>query len=130
MNKKYFYVVGFTVLMLFDTLAQLSIKLASNHVGELSFAASYLYRVLTLPWIYGALIGYLGAFITWMTLLKHAPIGPAFAASHLEMIPVLILSTLFFDERLTTLQIVGGVAILAGIFCLSRSEAKHNKLLN
>ena len=50
------------------------------------------------PWIYGAFVGYIGAFFTWMSLLKHAPIGPAFAASHLEIISVLAISYWLFNE--------------------------------
>ena len=67
--------------------------------------------------------GYVGAFITWMTLLKHAPIGPAFAASHLEVVTVLIISVAFFGEQLSLIQIVGGASIVLGIVCLSRSES-------
>ena len=60
-----------------------------------------------------------------MTLLKHAPIGPAFAASHLEMVPVLIISVLVFDERLTLAQILGGLCIVLGVACLSMSKAEN-----
>mgnify|MGYP000547070158 CR=1 FL=1 len=55
----------------------------------LEFSPAWLVRVFGQPWIYGAFVGYIGAFFTWMSLLKHAPIGPAFAASHLEIITVL-----------------------------------------
>ena len=60
-----------------------------------------------------------------MTLLKHAPVGPAFAASHLEIIFVLILSAMFFGEKLKAMQIVGAVCIVFGIVCLSLSESKN-----
>ena len=55
-----------------------------------SAASEWLKAAVLSPWIYGAVAGYLGAFVTWMTLLKHAPVGPAFAASHLEVVTVLI----------------------------------------
>ncbi len=60
-----------------------------------------------------------------MTLLKHAPVGPAFAASHLEVVMVLIVSVLFFDEKLSLMQCAGGVSIVLGIVCLSLSKAGH-----
>ena len=111
--------------MLFDTLTQVSLKLASNHAGPFTMTVEYLQTIVRTPWIYGAVLGYLGAFFTWMTLLKHAPVGPAFAASHLEVITVLIVSALLFNERLAPAQIIGCLCIVVGIVFLSVSESKH-----
>ena len=121
-----FYLIGFLLLMAFDTLAQVSFKLAANHAMPLAFGAAWMLRVFTAPWIYGAIVGYVGAFFSWMTLLKRAPIGPAFAASHLEVISVLAISVLYFDERLSWPQLLGSVLIVAGIVCLARSETTEH----
>ena len=121
-----FYVIGFGLLMAFDTLAQVSFKLAANHALPLAFGTAWMLRVFATPWIYGAILGYIGAFFSWMTLLKHAPIGPAFAASHLEVISVLAISALFFNERLSLLQLLGSVLIVVGIVCLARSETTEH----
>ncbi len=118
-----FYLMGFLLLMAFDTLAQISFKYASVHALPLAFDAAWLLRVFGQPWIYGALVGYLGAFFSWMTLLKHAPIGPAFAASHLELISVLLLSHWLFDEHISAAQILGALCIMAGIACLAWGRA-------
>lgn len=125
MSTARFYVLGFGVLMLFDTWTQVSFKLASRHTGEFVMTLAWLKAAISSPWIYGAVAGYLGAFVTWMTLLKHAPVGPAFAASHLEVVTVLIISVLYFGEHLVPLQIAGGVCIVLGIIFLSMSESKH-----
>ena len=119
---KRFYVIGFLVLMAFDTLAQLSFKMAGNAALPLEFGTAWLARVFGQPWIYGALIGYIGAFFTWMSLLKKAPIGPAFAASHLEIISVLAISYWLFNEPIGWPQIIGCLFIVAGIMCLAVSE--------
>jgi drug/metabolite transporter (DMT)-like permease len=126
MNRRRFYILGFGALMLFDTLTQVFLKLASNHAGEFAMTSDYLQEVARNHWIYGAVCGYLGAFFTWMTLLKHAPVGPAFAASHLEVVIVLIISVLFFGERLAPLQVVGCLCIVGGIIFLSVSESKQS----
>ncbi len=120
--KKRFYIVGFLVLMAFDTLAQLSFKTAGMHALPLEMSPAWLARVFGQPWIYGAFVGYVGAFFTWMTLLRHAPIGPAFAASHLEIVSVLALSVWLFGETVGWPQILGGLLIVAGIGCLAVSE--------
>ena len=117
-----FYIVGFLVLMAFDALAQISFKTAGNHALPLEMNPAWLARVFSQPWIYGAFVGYIGSFFTWMTLLKHAPIGPAFAASHLEIVAVLGLSVWLFGETIGWPQIAGGLLIIAGIGCLAMSE--------
>lgn len=116
------YIIGFSSLLCFDILAQLSFKAAAIHALPVTADLDWLLRIFGQPWVYGALLGYAGAFFTWMTLLKHAPIGPAFAASHLEVVAVMPLAVLLFDETIGWPQIVGGAAILAGIVCLAISE--------
>lgn len=122
MATKRFYIVGFLVLMAFDTLAQISFKVAGSQALPLEFTPAWLVRVFGQPWIYGAFVGYVGAFFTWMTLLRRAPIGPAFAASHLEIISVLAVSVMFFGETIGWPQVAGGLLIVAGIGCLAASE--------
>jgi drug/metabolite transporter (DMT)-like permease len=124
-KKIYFYAIGFLILVAFDTLTQISIKLASVHAGALELNLEWLRVVLHSPWLYAAILGYLGAFVAWMTLLKHAPVGPAFAASHLGLIPVLVISVVVFKEQLTNLQVLGAISIILGIIFLSLSEAKQ-----
>ena len=74
---KRFYLLGFLLLMGFDTLAQISFKYAGSQALPVEASLAWLLRVFGQPWVYGAVIGYVGAFFTWMALLKHAPIGPA-----------------------------------------------------
>ncbi|WP_151804950.1 DMT family transporter [Acinetobacter bereziniae] len=125
-----FYIVGFIVLMSFDTLAQISFKYASIHAMPLTYDIAWLSRILTHYWIYGAILGYIGAFFTWMTLLKHAPVGPAFATSHLELISVTILSIWLFNEPLTLNKVIGAIFILAGVLFLAKHESQQNTSLS
>ncbi|UPG93568.1 DMT family transporter [Luteibacter aegosomatissinici] len=119
---KRFYVIGFALLLAFDTLNLVCFKLAGNHALPVELSAAWLARVFSHPWIYGAVIGYLGAFVTWMSLLKHAPVGPAFAASHLEVVSVMVLSYWVFSEPVSPMQMLGALAIVAGIVCLAFAE--------
>lgn len=119
---KRFYLIGFAMLLAFDTLNLICFKIAGTHALPVEMSAAWVARVFSHPWIYGAVIGYIGAFVTWMSLLKHAPIGPAFAASHLEVVSVMFLSWWMFSEPVTATQIVGALAIVAGIVCLAIAE--------
>jgi drug/metabolite transporter (DMT)-like permease len=119
---KRFYLIGFLVLVCFDTCAQICFKLTANHAMPPEANFVWLLRIASSPWVYAAIACYIGAFFTWMTLLEHAPIGPAFAASHLEVISVIALSVYLFDERIGTPQWIGCALIIAGIVCLAFSE--------
>lgn len=126
MRRGYFYLFGFLLLMAFDTLSQISFKYAGDSALPVEASIGWLVRVFSQPWVYGAVVGYVGAFFTWMALLKHAPIGPAFAASHLEVISVMLLSIWLFGEHLTPARAAGAIAILAGIVCLGLAEGREH----
>ena len=87
-----FYFFGFLILVAFDTVVQLAFKYAGNHAFPPEANWAWIVRVFGHPWIYLAVVGYIGNFFTWMTLLKHAPIGPAFAVTHLEVVSVMLFS--------------------------------------
>jgi drug/metabolite transporter (DMT)-like permease len=122
MNRGAFYLLGFLLLMGFDSIGAISFKFAGMHALPVEANTAWLLRLFGQPWVYGAVIGYVGAFFTWMTLLKHAPIGPAFAASHLEVVSVMLLSLWLFHEALTLPRVLGALAIVAGIVCLGLAE--------
>lgn len=115
-------IIGFAFLLGFDVLAQLGFKLAAEAALPVAADLGWGLRLLSHPGTYMAVMGYLGAFFTWMSLLKHAPIGPAFAASHLEVVAVMPFAVLLFGEVVSLPQMLGAVAILAGILCLALDE--------
>ncbi|MEP7041698.1 MAG: EamA family transporter [Dokdonella sp.] len=122
-----FYLIGFLVLVCFDTFAQICFKLTANHAMPPEADLAWVLRALSTPWVYCAIACYIGAFLTWMTLLEHAPIGPAFAASHLEVISVMALSWKLFGDPIGTPQLLGSALIIAGIVCLAISETDGEK---
>lgn len=117
-----FYLIGFALLLLFDTLGQSSFKLAAIHAEPLEASFDWVIRVFSNHWVYTAIVGYIGAFFTWMILLKKAPIGPAFAASHLEVVTVMIASIWLFNETITWTRLVGAGLIVGGIIFLALAE--------
>ena len=126
MSSKTFYVFGFVALIVFDTFSQICFKMAAIDAEPFLIEVEWLIRVLQTTWVYGAIIGYLVAFIIWMTLLRHAPVGPAFAASHLEVVGVMIISAPLFGEALSISQILGAILVVAGVVCLAQDETQSN----
>ena len=58
-----------------------------------------------------------------MTLLRHAPVGPAFATSHLDIVTVLLVSVTVLGETLSRTQVVGAALILTGIGILAATSS-------
>lgn len=128
-----FYILGFLCLMMFDTLGQISFKLSATAAEPLEASFDWLWRIFSHPFVYFAILGYVGAFFTWMTLLRRAPVGPAFAASHLEVVTVMIASVIIFGETISFAHFTGALFIVAGIVCLAfaeRDEIKKEKELS
>jgi drug/metabolite transporter (DMT)-like permease len=122
-----FYVLGFLALMGFDTAAQVCFKFAALAAAPFSADAAWLLRAAATPWIYGSIAAYIGAFFIWMRLLERAPVGPAFAASHLEVVSVVFLSAVLFGEPLGVPKLIGCAAILLGILCLATDASERER---
>jgi multidrug transporter EmrE-like cation transporter len=113
--------LGFLLLLTFDTAGQVGIKFAGERIGA-GQDAGWLVRMIDEPLIYAVLLCYTGAFATYISLLKYAPVGPAYAAAHGHIVTVSAISILFLGERLSLLQGLGALAILAGIAILAITE--------
>ncbi|OCG61699.1 EamA family transporter [Gilliamella sp. Fer4-1] len=124
---KKFYIIGFILLLFFDTFGQTSFKLTALSAMPLEMSIDWFIRIFTHGWVYLVIIGYTGAFVTWMMLLKKAPVGPAFAVSHLQLVTVMLVSAIAFDEPIAFIRMLGGIFIIIGIIFLALAEQKLNR---
>ena len=122
MSRWRFLAAGFLSLTVLDTTAHVFFKLAALGLPPGPMEPGWLAAVAVTPQVYVAVACYIATFFIWMTLLRDAPIGPAFAASHLEVLGVLMASVTLFHERVSLTQWIGACAILAGIACLALGE--------
>jgi len=120
--KKSTMVAGFLLLVAVDTFVQIAFKFAGERALPLTFDVSWLARVIREPWLFAAAAGAAAAFLIYMTLIKSAPIGPAFAATHLDIVAVTLFSVAFLGSVLTPLQVLGCCAIVAGVLVLACTE--------
>jgi multidrug transporter EmrE-like cation transporter len=116
--------LGFLLLMSIDTASQVCIKLAGNRIGPFDFDAAWLARAAVEPLIYLVLLSFGCSFVVYITLLKYAPVGPAYAAAHSHIVGVLLVSILVFGERLSLMQALGATAIIAGVTMLAATEGR------
>jgi drug/metabolite transporter (DMT)-like permease len=117
--------LGFLLLIAVDTFVQIGFKLAGNNTLPVTLDLPWLQRVAYEPWVVGVLLGYGSAFLVYMTLIKHAPIGPAFAASHMEIVTVTLFSVFVFGDTITLWQGLGCCAIVCGVLVLAATEKGH-----
>ena len=115
--------LGFLLLLALDTASNVLIKLAGTVIGEPHASLDWVGRVLREPLVLAVLGCYIGSFLTYTSLLKHAPVGPAYAAVHGHVVTVLIVSMLWLGERLTLMQGLGCLLVVAGIVLLGITES-------
>ncbi|TEA27200.1 DMT family transporter [Candidatus Schmidhempelia bombi] len=125
-----FYFIGFLSLLLFDTFGQISFKYTSLYAAPFELNIAWIKRIFSTFWMYLTLLNYLGSFGSWMYLLKRAPIGPAFAISHMQVVSVMFISVLLFGEHITIVQIIGATLILMGIIVLAVAEKQIQQMNN
>lgn len=115
--------IGFLLLIAVDTFVQIGFKFAGNNTLPATLDLPWLERVVREPWVLAVLVGYGAAFVLYMTLIKHAPIGPAFAASHMEIVTVTLFSYWYLGDSITLVQAIGCCTIVAGVLVLAATEA-------
>ena len=116
---KRWIILGFLALLAIDTAQQIVAKGAGSRIGEFAGDLAWLERLLAEP-LAAALLGlYLAAFAVYSWLLKHAAVGPSYAALHGHVVTTFLISVVYFGERFSWLQLAGCTLILGGIVLLA-----------
>ena len=91
-------------------------------IGEFTWQHTWFERVAREPLVCGILGLYLAAFAVYSWLLRIAPVGPSYAAMHGHVVTVLLISIVFLGERISLVQGIGCLLIMAGIVVLAITE--------
>jgi len=119
---KRYVIIGFLTLLAIDTAQQIIAKFAGDRIGAFVFDGAWFERLAREPLVH-ILIGlYLAAFLIYSWLLRHAPVGPSYAALHGHVVTTFLFSIVFLGERLTLLQLSGCALIVGGIVLLAATE--------
>ena len=120
-------IVSFVALIAFTVMGQFSFKLAAERLGMVSLDAAWVRAFLHEPAVALILVANLGALASYLTLIRSVAIGPAFAAAHLSIVVVVIVSVAYLGETLNWLQALGCVAIFAGVTILGLTESSASE---
>jgi len=117
-------IAAWSLLLVFETVCQISLKLAGRVTGAFDFSPDAFVRALGVPWLYLAIACYVGAFLAWMTILRQSTLSAAFTTSALVFVAVMLSSWLVFGEHIGALQLLGSAIIVGGILLLGADDGK------
>lgn len=106
-------------------LAVLNQYLAERTAAALAgqaFGWSWLAHAADTPWVHAWIACEVMTFAVWMLVLSDLSLSAAFPMTALGYVLVIGLGWTVFDERIDPVQLVGGAAILAGVWLLGSAE--------
>lgn len=119
------FLAAFLLLLVFDALAQVGFKMLALQGAPLDFTLGTLARMASGPWPVIVVTCFVGAFVVYTQLIQEAAVGPLFAASHLDIVVVALVSLVVFDESFTPVQVAGCAVIALGALLLGWSESRE-----
>ncbi|MEP6484327.1 MAG: hypothetical protein ABJB01_07750 [Rudaea sp.] len=115
--------LAWLLLVIFETASQISLKTAGMATGAFDFSIAAFLRAAGSIWLWIAIGCYLGAFLSWMTILRKSTLSAAFATSAIVFVAVMFSSWLVFGEHVGAMQLAGSAIIVIAILFLGRDDA-------
>jgi drug/metabolite transporter (DMT)-like permease len=111
-------VMLWVALILIETLNQIALKTAGNHIGAFELNRHSVLAAVSTPWLWVGLACYVTEFCLWMMILEKSALSAAFPLSAIAFITVMIASWAVFGDSMGWQQIVGAAIIVLGIILL------------
>ncbi|MBO9707285.1 MAG: GNAT family N-acetyltransferase [Caulobacter sp.] len=112
----------FLALPLLGLAYQVTAMETARAMTGVPFGAGWLLTALRLPWAQALVALEILAFAVWMVVLSEVKLSEAFPLSALSYVLVVAASWTFFHEPASLLQVLGGAAIMAGVWLIGRSS--------
>jgi drug/metabolite transporter (DMT)-like permease len=104
---------------------QIAAKLAAESLRGEAWGWALVARAARLPALWAAVLFELGGLGAWMVILSEISLSEAFSISALSYVLVIAASWGLFREPVTALQVVGGAAILTGVWLIGRAPQER-----
>lgn len=118
MKKATFYSL-WVGLPLLSALFQASAKMLAVEMRDIPFGWNWLAQAINSPWAFVILLSEVVSFGIWLNVLSDVPLSRAFPITAVAYISIPVMSWTLFKETVMSLQIVGSVLILAGVWVIS-----------
>ena len=106
------------VLLALGVLCQVAIKYAGLDSGPFDFSPRAFVAAASSPWLWAAVLCYVGEFVAWMVILRHSALSSAFPTGAIVLIVLMFASRWLFDEPVGWPKLVGSAMIVAGVLLL------------
>jgi len=121
-----FFVISLIVCTdIFDTVSQLSMKLAINHldaqVNSWKKALVLLFNLLRMPRLWVSFIFSIASLSVWLFVLSKADLSLAYSIDSMRYIFITIASLIFLRERIGVMRWLGILSIVFGIMLVTRA---------
>jgi drug/metabolite transporter (DMT)-like permease len=119
--------LGLAVAILLDTAVQLSWKTFAVALPDGMGVLELIVYLFSSP-IFLLLAALMVAqLFNWLKVLEMADLSFAKPVTSLSKITVCVFSAIYLHERITTLKLLGIVVVIAGVWCVSRTDAESTK---
>lgn len=113
-------------LLATDTITQIALKLGSGALNGVDFGVDWVTVAVASPWTWAAALSYLGAFVTWMMILRSTPLSMAFPLSAMAYPAVVAASWLLLGETVDALRWCGVAFIVAGVVLIGGESSDES----
>ena len=119
-RRRFAPAILFAILPLLTLGYQIAAKASAGHLAHVRFDADWLLAAVRLPSVQILLVCEVASFVAWMTVLSEMPLSAAFPLSAVSYVLIIAASAVVFHEPVGLLQVVGSLAILAGVWLIGR----------
>jgi multidrug transporter EmrE-like cation transporter len=99
-------------------------------LAGLPFGWSWLTAAARSPWVQAWVGCEIVTFAAWMVILSNLALSAAFPMTALGYVLVIGMGWTVFAEPVTLAELIGGAAILAGVWLLGEGDARHERRLS
>lgn len=120
-----FFIVSLIICTdIFDTVSQLSMKLAINHldaqVNTWKKAITFLFTLLRMRRLWISFIFSAASLSVWLFVLSKADLSLAYSIDSMRYVFITIASLIFLKERICPMRWLGIVSVVFGIIMVTR----------
>ena len=112
----------FVALPLLGLAFQFTAKETALAMAGTPFGGQWIATAVNLPWAQALVALEIAGFAAWMVVLSEIKLSEAFPLSALSYVLVILASWTVFHEPGSALQVLGGAAILAGVWLIGRPD--------
>lgn len=111
--------------MILNTVAQVLLKTAMNHIGTFSFTLPNIVpvgiKIVTSPFIISGLFCYVLSVAVWLMVLSRNDVSMAYPLTSIAFILTALTACLFLGEHLSLIRVIGIFVIMLGIYLITHS---------